>query len=72
MSDDIVRSLIEKIDSMAIDVAIIKTKISNTENMNLEERIRTLEGVVNQWTGSKVLLLWLITTGIAVFAAFKH
>jgi hypothetical protein len=72
MSDELVRILDSKLDAIAIDVAIIKTKMSNTEEMKLEERIRNLEGTVNQWTGSKVLLLWLITTGIAVFAAIKH
>jgi hypothetical protein len=72
MSDDSINKLFDKVNAMAIDISSIKTTLEADDKLCHEARLRELENTVNQWTGSKVLLLWMITTGIAIFAALKH
>jgi hypothetical protein len=61
--------VIEKQTGMAVDIGEIKTNYAAIDRLNHECRLRDLEDRVNQWLGSKALLLWLVTTGIAVWAA---
>ena len=85
MSEDGVRSLIIKIDKMAIDIAVLLTKSTITETQDLKEhakfdkaieslkqRQKVTEDILTQWTGNKILILWIISTAIAVYAAIKH
>ena len=79
MSNTEVQALSEKMDAMleklqVLQLAVerITTKNEEVEKLNHESRIATLEKTVAQWTGNKVMLMWLITTAIAVFAAIKH
>ena len=79
MSNTEVQALSEKMDAMleklqVLQLAVerITTKNEEVEKLNHESRIATLEKTVAQWTGNKVMLMWLITTAIAVFAAFRH
>ena len=85
MSEDVVRSLIIKIDKMAIDLAVLLTKTTITETQDLKEhakfdeaieslkkRQKFTEDILTQWTGNKILILWLISTGIAIYAVIKH
>lgn len=85
MSDDVVRALIVKIDKMALDLAIVVTKVTMSETYDtkqhddidkeiaeLKTTVKTHGEILNQWLGSKMLILWLITTGIALYAAAKH
>ncbi|MBP2657166.1 MAG: hypothetical protein H6Q69_198 [Firmicutes bacterium] len=79
VSSDQVQILSEKMDAMLkqlqlVELAIerLTTKGEESEKLNHESRIQALERTVAQWTGGKIMLLWLITTAIAVFAAIKH
>ena len=85
MSEDVVRSLIIKIDKMAIDLAVLLTISTITETQDskehakfdeaicdLKKRQKVTEDILTQWTGNKILILWLISTAIAIYAAIKH
>ena len=85
MSEDVVRSLIIKIDKMAIDLAVLLTKSTITETQDLKEhakfdeaicdlkkRQKVTEDILTQWTGNKILILWIISTAIAIYAAIKR
>jgi len=65
-------AMLEKLQVLQLAVERITTKNEEVEKLNHESRIATLEKTVAQWTGNKVMLMWLITTAIAVFAAIKH
>jgi len=65
-------AMLEKLQVLQLAVERITTKNEEVEKLNHESRIATLEKTVAQWTGNKVMLMWLITTAIAVFAAFRH
>jgi len=65
-------TLLNKLQDLQLAVERITTKNEEVEKLNHESRIATLEKTVAQWTGNKVMLMWLITTAIAVFAAFRH
>ena len=65
-------ALLEKLQQVELAIERITTKSEEAKKLNHESRIQSLEKTVAQWTGNKVMLMWLITTAIAVFAAVKH
>ncbi len=79
MPDEVVSLLIKQNDkifimmqSMQKDIATLTASKTETDKLDHERRISKLENTVSQWLGSKALFLWLITTGIAVYAAMRR
>ena len=83
MSEDVVRSLIIKIDKMAIDVAVILTKATMTETQDIKQHaeidkcieelksdVIEIKNTLNQGIGAKMAIAYIITTGISVVALF--
>jgi hypothetical protein len=60
------------LQQIAVDVAVIKNKLEENDKLQLAKRVAALEIMVSQFTGGRMTIMWLITTGIAVYAAFKH
>lgn len=79
MSDDVARAISEALKDLAVDVAIIKTKVGESDKLSHESRINGLEKVVATLSESVKALVktmddrkesnqHLITTGLAAAA----
>ena len=83
MADDVINMIIdnlrrieEKQDKHTEQLARIDSRlgileIKEKDQAKVEERLRKLESLKDEGVGIKTVLLWLITTGIAVASAIK-
>lgn len=61
-------AMLDVIKDIAVDIGKLQSSKEETDKLCHETRIGNLERWVATWSGGKVMLLWMMTTGISFLA----